>query len=216
MNDLAAGPKPGAPDKALARHVLNAASFDVANALKEHGGERLQATREALHRQLLPLGKAEPKFDGPHSEELAKYLSIIGAAVLPTMSAGQANAWVKAVRIKLADLPSRCVCQAANDAVHKAFGYIAEAEQFIRVKADELHMRQRLAIRRLDMMQAELQRLQTPAIEDRWTGEPITDAQVHQWQRTSLGRSIIRMGLAAGFIQPEQLAEPLPPEEERE
>lgn len=215
MNAPAAGPM---PDTALSQHVLTTGTFDASYALRKFSGQGVQSTRESLHQQLLPLNRQEPKLDGPYAKELRKYLATIGTAVMPTMAAHQASAWLNAVTLKLSDLPSRCVCQAASEAVHKAFGYIAEAEQFIRLRGDELHMLQRRAIARLDAMQSELHRAAQPPVpqlENRWSGEPISDDQVHEWQRTSMGRTIVRMGLAAGFIQAHQLSEPIPEEEQR-
>jgi hypothetical protein len=220
MNDLVGGLK---PNSGLAQHVLTSPFFDARAAIREHGGARLQATREALHQQLAPLNRFEPKLDGDETKLLRTYLRTIGTAMMPTMGPQQATAWLNAVVLKLSDLPPRCVQQAACEAVHQAFAYIAEAEQFIRRRGDELHREQQRAIARLDRMQQELDLMQQelrraampdlPQLEDH--REPVETHQVHEWQRTALGRSIVRLGLAAGFIEPHQLAEPLPPAEER-
>jgi hypothetical protein len=212
MNDLAAGLK---PDSALAQHVLTSPFFDARQAIREHGGGRLQLTREALFNQLAPLNRQEPKLDGEETKLLRTYLRTIGTAMMPTMGPQQASAWLNAVVLKLSDLPPRCVQQAAGEAVHQAFAYVAEAEQFIRKRGDELHREQQRAVARLDLMQAELRRAaepERPQLEA--PKEPVDDAQVHEWQRTSMGRAVIRMGLAGGFIQPHQLTQPLPPVEE--
>jgi hypothetical protein len=203
-------PVAGAPDRALATYALTQPEWDTDTALAQHGGVNLQATREALNAQLAPLKTTEPKLDGEDSNAIRTYLRAIGVKIRPDFSPDQVTAWLDAMVLTFSNLPARCTIRALLDAVHMTFKFPSDAEEKIRALAEANAAKQRLAIHRLDLMQAELHRRRNPqpAISDD-TGRPISDEEVHRWQRNGMS-TLIRLGLASGNIRPEQL---LPPDD---
>jgi hypothetical protein len=205
MNDLVAGGS--GPSRELAKYALNEPQWESAQAIAKFGGEQLQATRAALNDQLVPLAKAEPGLNGPEAESIRKHLRLIGCKVRPDFSADQAEAWLGSVLVALSNLPTKCLFRASYDALHIPFQFPNEAEAKIRELAEAERERQQRAIRRLDAMQRELQGMRSPALPN-GTREPLSTAEVHELQRSPMGKELVRLGLAMGEIQPEQLLTP--------
>jgi hypothetical protein len=203
----------GASDRALAKHLLEVpqGAWKIADTLKQHGGEHVQATREALVTALVPLMKAEPQLDGTDTALVVERLKIIGCALRPDWSADVARTWIMSIITKLSDLPGHILVRAAQDAVHETFEFPTDVEKKLREIGNAKLEAQKRAIRRLDAMQAELIRARTQLqIEDkdRRHVEPITTAEVQALARSPVGKELIRMGLAAGFITPDQVPDP--------
>lgn len=209
MNGLAVG----ASDRALAKHLLDVpqGKWRIDETLKSYGGEHVQATREALNNALVPLAKLEPKLDGPETALIVDRLKMIGAKMRPDWSADIARTWCMSLLAALSDLPSHILTKAAQEALHIPFKYPTDVEETVRKIGNEKLEAQRRAIRRLDAMQAELIRARTQLqIEDkdRRHVEPISTEEVHALARSPVGKELIRMGLAAGYITSDQLPDP--------
>lgn len=210
MNGLAAG---ASSDRALAKHLLEVPPnrWTINETLKQFGGQSLQATREALANALVPLAKLEPKLDGPETRMIVDRLKMIGAKMRPDWPEDIARTWCMALIAALSDLPSHILTKAAQEALHHVFKYPTDVEAKVREIGDEKLEAQRRAIRRIDAMQAEIIRARTQLqIEDkdRRHVEPISTEEVHALARSPVGKELIRMGLAAGFITSDQLPDP--------
>lgn len=215
MNGLAVG----ASDRELAKHLLETPQgrWHIDDTIKRYGGASVQATREALANTLLPLAKQEPKLDGSETRMIVDRLKLIGAKMRPDWSEDVAKVWIMALIAALSDLPAHILLRTSQDAVHIPFRYPTDVEAKLREIGSEKLEAQRRAIRRLDAMQEELIRARTQVqIEDEQQRhrEPISDEEVHKLQEGPIGRELVRMGLAAGYIKPEQLKQPEGGEEE--
>lgn len=209
MNGLAAG----ASDRALAKHLLEVpqGGWHIDETLKSYGGENVQATREALANSLVPLMKSEPKLNGQDTGLIVERLKMIGAKIRPDWSADVAKVWIMALITALSDLPGHILVRTAQEAIHSTFDFPTDVEKKLREIGNSKLEAQQRAIRRLDAMQAELIRARTQLqIEDkdRRHVEPISTSEVHALARSPVGKELIRMGLAAGFITPDQLPDP--------
>jgi hypothetical protein len=208
--DLQAGSTPASRE--LARYALTEIDFNVTKALERYGGGCLTSTIEEMRRSLRPLKEIEPTLNGSQSGAIANNLRLIGMKVMPTMSTAQCETWLRAILAALSDLPPHIAAKAAGEAIHKPFGYIADAEKHIRELAEQFLETHRRAIQRLRRMLDEITRANNPQplIEDR-AAAPLTDEEVHQIQRGPMAKEFIRIGLKIGSIQPSQL---LPMEED--
>lgn len=200
------------PDRALAKHVLGTPVFDVNDALSQFGGEQLQSTRMALFERLTPLKQVEPKLDGSLAGQVRDYLKVIGGKVRPEFSTDQCMVWLNAVLMALSDLPAFCLRAAALDAIHVPFTFPNEVEAKVRQLAEAERERYQRAMRRIDAMQREIQRAATmDTLQIEADPAPLSDDEIHKLQRSGeMGKSLLRVGLAKGFILPEQL---LPPDD---
>lgn len=203
MDDKAVGLK---AERALARYCMTEPEWDSNAAIAQHGGERIGAVHQRLHESLVSLKLLEPTLDGEKSKEVRDSLKVLGAKVRPDMSSEQTTAWLNSVLIALSDMPARALQSAALDVIHVPFQYLNEVEAKMRDFAGREVTKIRIGIRRLEMMQETLirQRSGEKRITDE-RSEPLSDAEVHNLQRSRLGRDLIRLGIAAGFIKPEQL-----------
>jgi hypothetical protein len=213
VNALAAG----GSNRELAKHLLDVpqGTWRIADTLKQFGGQDVQATREALANALVPLATQEPKLDGPETRLIVDRLKMIGAKMRPDWPADIARTWCMALLAALSDLPSHILTKAAQEALHVPFKFPTDVEEKVREIGNAKLEAQRRAIRRLDAMQAELIRARTQLqIEDkdRRHVEPITTTEVHALARSPVGKELIRMGLAAGFITSDQLPNPEDPD----
>lgn len=205
MTNLPAG---ASPSRELAKALMHASpgQFEADRALSQFGAQRIAETEASLKSALVPLRHHEPKLDGSESKRLVNHLRVIGMKVRPEMSEAQAGDWCRALLTAFSDLPSNVAAKAAADAIHTPFRFPNEVEARIRELADERLERIRLALRRLEAMQAIVTRATNnqPRLAPP-PDVPLTDAEVHAMQRGPLGGVLIRMGLAAGHIRQDQL-----------
>lgn len=187
-----------ADPRTLGRKVLEP-GFTIAGALvgvKPHEVEEAITSFESVQ----PLMTVEPNLDGPHAEALANHLRPIGAKIDPKISAEQATVWRRAMMLALSDLPPKVAISATRQAIHKPMQFLNEVEATIRTIAAEIENRHRLALHRLRMMRAEIERAVNPEqkqITDR-AADPITIEEVAGWTK-----DYRRIGVECGFITQE-------------
>ena len=206
------------PDKELARALLAAAGeeVDYEYLARQHGTATVQATKDELARSQLPLKQFETKLDGTLSRTVKDRLRVIGCAMRPDFSPDQANAWVDAILIKLADLPPTVLAKAAERAPHIAFQFPSEVETKLRELAHEHMERIDKAMARCDHLmrtihEAANPRPALPRDEPLNPGERVLDDDlVHRLQRdpTGMGQAILDLGKAKGWVTPDQLQPP--------
>ena len=198
------------PSRELAAHVLYGFPFAADDALAKFDSRDIQPTRQLVCERLVPLKHLEPKLDGTNAKVVRDGLRACGVKVRPDFSESQAAPWLNATLRALSDLPVGCLKVAVIDAIHTPFAFPNEVEAKVRELAEKERKHHQQALYRLDAMQAQLHRAANPQpqlVDD--TPRPITDSEVHEWQRKGL-TSVIRLGLANGHIKPHQL---LPPDD---
>lgn len=184
--------------RALAKSVLEP-GWTTAKGLVGVEAHELVVAIEA-YEGVISLMHAEPKMDGPGTKAILDALRPIGAKVCPTMSADEATTWRKAMALALSDLPGSVALKAVRRAIHQPLRFISDAETVIREIAREIEARNNLALRRLRMMRAEIERAANPTqkqIADR-ANDPITVGEVAGWTE-----HYRRMGVECGFITKE-------------
>jgi hypothetical protein len=212
MAGKAVGRQPEA-DRELARALLTATgdALDYAYLARQHDSGTVHATKSELERSRTPLAQMEPKLDGSLSRTLRDCLCTIGAKIRPDLSADQANQWVGALLVALSDLPHHVAAKAAQRALHVPFQFPSEVEAKVRDLAQEHLDRIEAAIRRCDAVTAAIHEALHP--KHKALPEPppppgertISDELVHSLQSHAMGREVVRMGLAKGYVLPEQL-----------
>lgn len=206
----------GEADRDLARTLLTAPDqIDAAFIGHKHGAASVMATRAELERSLTTLAHYEPKLDGSLASVPRRYLNVIGCAMRPDLSADQAQAWTEAMMFKLSDLPPHVLAKATERAAHVAFEFPSEVEAKVRELAAEHVERIKRAIRLAMSIEAALREAANPtrtALPAEPTLQPgervIDDATVQKLQRgNGLGQAVLQLGIAKGWVLPEQLAD---------
>lgn len=162
-------------------------------------------------RGLVPLGEDEGiDGKGKLSVAIEDGLAMIAVKLNPTMSAEQADAWTKTIRLALSDLPGRVIREAVQAALRKPIRFFPEVDGVVRECADDVMARHRLALFRLRRMKQEIEEAANPkpSLEapEGWEGgsvPPMTLEQARELAGGFAGRSMLNIGLALGAITQE-------------
>lgn len=134
---------------------------------------------EMAHRSLMEIEPAlNPQVEGSFAAELRKWLKPIGMANWPEVNWDRGE-WLSATMLALSDLPPKVAISAARQAIHRDFRFPNEVKPAIREIATGIIERQRLALHRLKLMRAEIERAANPPvpqIEEQpkvWTEEEV-------------------------------------------
>ncbi|OHT19924.1 hypothetical protein [Edaphosphingomonas haloaromaticamans] len=143
---------------------------------------------DSYERGLVPLAQAEPggksardpQKDGKLSRGLGDDLAMIATKLNPTMTADQADAWIKATTYSLGDLPGRVAREAAQAVlrrwkypairddgavVMKPIRFFPEVDPAIRAVAADIMARHRTALMRLRALEQAIADAGRPALE---------------------------------------------------
>ncbi|UIJ43711.1 hypothetical protein LZK98_11480 [Sphingomonas cannabina] len=106
--------------------------------------------------QIEPNGRSrrDPDKFGAMSTRLGDELALLATKIAPTMSEGQADAWVKVMVAALSDLPGRVAIEAARQALHRPMEFISQVEGVVREQAVLVAARHHTALSRLRSLQA--------------------------------------------------------------
>lgn len=170
MNDL----------QTISRTVL-APDFTVATGIEQFKPDEIAQAIAELENPA-SLAKLEPKLDGAMSKSLLDHLRPIGAKIAPLLNDDQALSWRSAVVLALSDLPPRIALYATRKAIHVPMVHLNRVDGVIRELGAEAIEKQKVALHRLKMMQAEIERAAKPATPQleqqpmRWTQADVDEA----------------------------------------
>lgn len=166
-------------------------SLSAARALAE--GFDVFPLLASYERGLTPLKEAEPAGGKPGrlTTGLGDDLAMLVTKVAPTMSAEQADAWIKVVVLALSDLPGRVAREAAQAALHRPMRFPSDIEAAVRAEAGNIMNRHVIACSRLRELATEQHRPAPKADEF----EPFEDAEIRR-----MSPELRRMGLACGAL----------------
>lgn len=141
----------------------------------------IDAAIAEIEQQSLSLKVVEPEFKGPHTKALADAIRPIGALIAPTMTREQADAFRAAIVGALSDLPPRLALIGLKRALHVPMEFPNQVHGVVRRLAEEAAQQQAIALHRLKMMRAEIERALNPqpkleAPPMIWTEESIAEA----------------------------------------
>lgn len=104
-----------------------------------------------------------PEIAGSGCAELRKWLKPIGMTNWPDAKWDRSE-WLSSTMLALSDLPAKVAVSATRQALHHSFRFPNEVQPAIREIAAEIIERHKLALHRLRMMHAEIQRAANPPV----------------------------------------------------
>jgi hypothetical protein len=158
--------------------MVLAEEWTIAGALERVAGDEVVAAITS-YENVPTLIDADPNLVGQDAETLRKWLKPIGMANWPDMP--NKGDWLSATLMSLSDLPAKIAISAVRQAVHRDFRFPSEVKPVIREIAAGIAERHRLALHRLKLMRAELERAANP--------QPQIEQQPMIWTQEEVDRS---------------------------
>lgn len=146
-----------------------------------------------------PAAIAKAISENDETRQMVEAVKMIGRKIRPDFSKEQATHWVAAVVASLTDLPPFVAVQACKAALHIPFEFPGQVEKGIRDEAVKVEARYRLARLRLQNLMREIREAARPKLPPAEV-KPMDDDDWRKLGRSSIGRSLLGIGLKNGFI----------------
>lgn len=195
---------------------LAAVAFRGSIALADAEGVDVGAVIAAYERRLaLSLADRDPMFNGDATARVRTALKLIGMKIDPRMDEEQAMTWLTAMAMALSDFPWWVITAAVPDAIRVPMRFLNEVDGVVREKAEAVMARHRVALIRLRALEREIADAAKPKLPPAPPPPPIGPDEYRAMARSDMGRTLLRMGLGAGYISQEDFdaAMSLPEEE---
>lgn len=179
--------------------LAGSADWSIQAATEQFGAVDVGTVIAGYERGLLPLAETEPlDGKGPLAMAIEDSLAVIAVKLNPTMSADQSDAWTKAVRAALSDLPGRVLREATARAVHRPIRFFPEVDGVVREIAVEIMDRHRAALWRLKQWRKMMEAAANPppALPAPENVDMLTDEELQ-----SMPDVLRKMGIGAGWLE---------------